>query len=106
MNGAVAKAEQIVASTPNAVMLQQFNNGDNPKVHRSETGRAGPGRCSYMHSPPMHAVYAMYVCRETTGPELWFQTDGNIDILVGGVGTGGTLTGCTQVRGPPFTDGS
>ena len=102
MNGAVAKAEQIVASTPNAVMLQQFNNGDNPKVHRSETGRAGPGQAA---APLCTHRLCMYVCRETTGPELWFQTDGNIDILVGGVGTGGTLTGCTQVRGPPFTDG-
>ncbi len=68
MAGAVAKAEQILAQTPDAWMPQQFNNPANPEIHR-----------------------------QTTAVELWQDTDGAIDILVGGVGTGGTITGAGQV---------
>ncbi|MDP2984486.1 MAG: cysteine synthase A [Candidatus Latescibacter sp.] len=68
MKGAVKKAEELVAATPNAFMPQQFNNPANPEIHRRTTAR-----------------------------EIWNDTDGAVDILVSGVGTGGTLTGVAEV---------
>jgi cysteine synthase A len=68
MKGAVAKAEEIVANTPGAILARQFDNEANPAIHRA-----------------------------TTAEEVWNDTDGKVDIFIAGVGTGGTITGVGQV---------
>src|SRR5215216_5646112 len=71
MKGAIARAEALQKETPNSWIPQQFNNPANPEIHR-----------------------------KTTAEEIWSDTDGKVDIIVAGVGTGGTITGCVEVIKP------
>lgn len=68
MRGAIERAEEILAENPSAMMLQQFKNPSNPEIHR-----------------------------KTTAEEIWRDTDGKVDVFISGVGTGGTITGTSQV---------
>src|SRR5438445_8342553 len=71
MNGAIAKAKELVTQTPGSFMPQQFDNPANPEIHR-----------------------------KTTAVEIWDDTDGKVDIMISGIGTGGTITGVCDVIKP------
>ena len=71
MNGAIARAEELLKENPNSVMPSQFTNPANPEIHR-----------------------------RTTAEEIWRDTNGEVDVIVSGIGTGGTFTGCAQVLKP------
>src|SRR5207237_4320619 len=71
LNGASAKAKELIAATPGSFMPQQFKNPANPEIHR-----------------------------KTTAEEIWNDTEGKVDVLVSGVGTGGTITGVSEVIKP------
>ncbi|MBV9118784.1 MAG: cysteine synthase A [Acetobacteraceae bacterium] len=71
MTGAIARANEILASTPGSVLADQFGNPANPEIHR-----------------------------QTTAEEIWHDTHGEVDVIVSGIGTGGTLTGCAEVLKP------
>lgn len=75
MKGAIARAEELLEELPDAVMLQQFQNPANPEIHRG-----------------------------TTAEEIWRDTGGQLDAIISGVGTGGTITGCAQVLKPRLPD--
>jgi cysteine synthase A len=75
MDGAIKKAQELIAATPGSFMPQQFKNLSNPKIHR-----------------------------ETTGSEIWVDTDGKVDLVVAGVGTGGTITGIAEYIKPKKPD--
>lgn len=104
MKGAVQKAEEILKNTPNAYMLQQFDNPANPKVGTW----LSKNLAGYVFEFSLYAFSAVtlfasiksvfiekkvQIHYETTGPEIWEDTSGKVDLFVAGIGTGGTISG-------------